>query len=136
MNDETAEGTENPEPAEAAERMSLGRIVARVSGYLDADKRGTGTLAELRRIGEYAVLPAAFWRFYLETIPKEWREPGGPRRQEDRPCVGRTDESDGRDGPEAPFIRAAVRLGPRQDRLLRRALHPTPAGATRRGSAT
>ena len=79
MNNEStaAAAAESPAPIGSAEPMTLGRIVARLSGHLDPDKHGTGTLAELRRIDEHDDLPAAFWRFYLKIVPEEWREPDG-----------------------------------------------------------
>lgn len=53
---------------------SLGHVLGRLSGRMrHADP---GTLAELRRIVPEN-LPAAFWRLYLEAVPREWREPRG-----------------------------------------------------------
>ena len=77
MNNQITAAAESPAPVGTAEPMKLGAIVARLSGHLDPDKHGTGTLAELRRIDEHDDLPAAFWRFYLEIVPEEWREPDG-----------------------------------------------------------
>ena len=101
--------------ASDAESCNLGQVVARLSGHLDADRSGTGTLAELRRIGDHDELPAAFWHFYLRVVPGSWREPDGR-------VVERIDRA------WAGLVRAMVEMAPRPhsfDRPLGRALAAT-----------
>ncbi len=85
-------------PVGATAPDSLGRVVARLSAYLDADRRGAGALAELRRIAEDD-LPAAFWHLYLQEVPEEWREP-------DRHVVEKIDRA------WAALIRSMVEMAP------------------------
>ena len=72
--------TSFPEPAAAAapteDPRSLDQVVAGLSRRLDAARIGTGDLAELRRMSA-SDFPPAFWRFYLEAVPRDLREPGG-----------------------------------------------------------
>lgn len=60
---------------------SIGRVVATISHALDAERIGTGRLAELRRM-VWREFPPSFWDFYLGNVPVEWREPDG--RDDDR----------------------------------------------------
>ena len=66
---------DGPSPPDG-EPPSLGQVIAALSRRLNAERIGTGALAELRRITDDA-LPPAFWRLYLEMVPTEWRERGG-----------------------------------------------------------
>lgn len=86
--------------ASDAESCNLGQVVARLSGHLDADRSGAGTLAELRRIDDHDELPAAFWHLYLRAVPEVWREPDG-----------RVDERI--DRAWAGLVRAMVEMAPR-----------------------
>ena len=79
MNDTARTVPEVPSPADAPE--FIGRVVAAVSRALDAERIGTGRLAELRRMA-WREFPPSFWDFYLGNVPVEWREPEG--RDDDR----------------------------------------------------
>lgn len=58
--------------------VPLARAIGRVSAALRPERIGAGALAELRRMN-WREFPPGFWRFYLEHVPIEWREPaGGP----------------------------------------------------------
>ena len=108
-------GTEEAGGSADVESCNLGQVVARLSGHLDAERSGAGTLAGLRRIGDHDELPAAFWHFYLRTVPEPWREPGGR-------VVERIDRA------WAGIVRAMVEMAPRPhsfDRPLGRALAAT-----------
>ena len=73
MNTKTA--TDGPLLDESGNTRSLGQVVATLSRQLNAERIGTGALAELRRItGDD--LPSAFWKRYLMDVPAEWRERG------------------------------------------------------------
>ena len=61
---------------EPAEPRSLGQVIATLSRQLNAERIGTGALAELRRMTG-GNLPPAFWKRYLRDVPVEWREPRG-----------------------------------------------------------
>ncbi len=63
---------ETPAPDKTPE--FIGRVVATVSGALNADRIGTGRLAELRRMA-WKEFPPSFWDFYLRNVPAAWREP-------------------------------------------------------------
>ena len=79
MNDMTHAEPGAPSSSEAPE--FIGRVVATISSALDAERIGTGRLAELRRM-EWQKFPPSFWNFYLKSVPVEWRKPGG--RDDDR----------------------------------------------------
>ena len=79
MNDMTHAEPGAPSSSEAPE--FIGRVVATVSSALDAERIGTGRLAELRRM-EWQKFPPSFWNFYLKSVPVEWRKPEG--RDDDR----------------------------------------------------
>ncbi len=61
---------------EPPEPRSMGQVIATLSWQLNAERIGTGALAELRRMTGND-LPPAFWRRYLQDVPVEWREPCG-----------------------------------------------------------
>ena len=66
-----------PQIAEAADaEMSLGKVIGAISAHLDPDRTGTGQVAGLRRMG-WNEFPSAFWHFYFDNIPSEWRESDG-----------------------------------------------------------
>ena len=67
---------EGPRADESAEAQSLGQVIAALSRQLNAERIGTGSLAELRRITDDN-LPPAFWKQYLTNVPPEWRELDG-----------------------------------------------------------
>lgn len=75
MNTETVVGL-RPPADDPAKPRSLGHVIATLSRQLDAERIGTGALAELRRMAGND-LPPAFWRRYLRDVPLEWREPRG-----------------------------------------------------------
>lgn len=76
MNTETVVGPKPPAD-EPAKPRSLGQVIAALSRQLHADRIGTGTLAELRRMTGGS-LPPAFWKLYLQDmVPLAWREPRG-----------------------------------------------------------
>ena len=79
MNDMTHAESGAPSSSEAPE--FIGRVVATISSALDAERIGTGRLAELRRM-EWRKFPPSFWNFYLKIVPVEWRQPEG--RDDDR----------------------------------------------------
>ena len=54
----------------------LSKVIASLSWQLNADRIGSGAVAELRRIGDYD-LPPAFWILYLTVVPPEWRKRSG-----------------------------------------------------------
>ena len=74
MNDTARTVPEVPSAADAPE--FIGRVVAAVSRALDAERIGTGRLAELRRMA-WREFPPSFWDFYLGNVPTAWREPEG-----------------------------------------------------------
>ena len=75
MNTETVVGL-RPPADEPAKPCSLGQVIATLSRQLNAERIGTGALAELRRMtGDN--LPPAFWNRYVQDVPLEWREPRG-----------------------------------------------------------
>lgn len=58
----------------ASPRETLNRTVAGISGRLDADRIGTGPLAELRRMEPLSgPLPPAFWRILFDAVPSDWQ---------------------------------------------------------------
>ena len=68
--------TDGPRADETAQTQTLGQVIARLSQQLNAERVGTGQLAELRRMtGDD--LPPAFWKRYLLDVPAEWRGPDG-----------------------------------------------------------
>lgn len=68
--------------------VPLGRALGRVSAALRPERIGAGALAELRRMN-WREFPPGFWRFYLEHVPIEWREPaGGPADRIDLAWAG------------------------------------------------
>ena len=67
--------TDGPRADETAETQTLGQVIARLSRQLNAERIGTGQLAELRRMTDDD-LPPAFWKRYLLDVPAEWRERG------------------------------------------------------------
>lgn len=79
MNDMTHAESGAPSSSEVPE--FIGQVVATISSALDAERIGTGRLAELRRM-EWRKFPPSFWNFYLKIVPVEWRQPEG--RDDDR----------------------------------------------------
>ena len=62
----------------------LSKVISALSRELDPTRRGSGSLAELRRIRD-DYLPPRFWVLYLTVVPKEWREhKGKPDARHDR----------------------------------------------------
>ncbi|MCA8929418.1 MAG: hypothetical protein KDC18_15245 [Alphaproteobacteria bacterium] len=62
----------------------LGSIIGQLSPRLDAERIGTGTLAELRRMA-WDEFPSAYWHFTLRHIPEAWRtRDGAPSQHLDR----------------------------------------------------
>ena len=75
MNTETVVG-HRPTADDPTKPQSLGQVIATLSRHLNAERIGTGALAELRRMtGDN--LPPAYWNRYLHDVPMEWREPRG-----------------------------------------------------------
>lgn len=61
-------------PASASKPEFIGRVLTTVSHALNADRIGTGRLAELRRMA-WGEFPPSFWEFYFTNVPAAWREP-------------------------------------------------------------
>ena len=69
--------TDRRQPSDgSAEPRSLGQVIASLSRQLNAERIGTGALAELRRMTGND-LPPAFWKRYLQDVPMQLREPRG-----------------------------------------------------------
>lgn len=63
-----------PEPNNSAAEApkGLGSIIGTISLQLNAERIGSGTVAELRRMG-WGEFPPAYWHFVLRHVPEEWR---------------------------------------------------------------